>query len=97
MKESNNLKEYKSAQRRDPSQMVNRAPERRVANERRDDVRDSAWALRSFRAWITALVKPRLGVDRRKGRDRRVNRLESGYVNPSSVLTSEELNQLLKN
>jgi len=91
MKENNNLKDYKSAQRRDPSQMVNRAPDRRVASERRDDVRDSAWALRSFRAWITALVKPRLGVDRR------ANRFESGYVNPSSVLTPEELNQLLKN
>jgi len=97
MKESNTLKEHKSAQRRGPSEMVNRAPERRVASERRDDVRDSTWALRSFRAWITALVKPRLGVDRRKGRDRRANRLESGYVNPSSVLTPEELNKLLKN
>lgn len=97
MTESNNLKDYKSAQRRDPSQMVNRAPDRRVSSERRDDVRDSTWALRSIRAWITALIKPRLGVDRRKGRDRRANKLQSGYMNPSSVLTPEEVNQLLKN
>ena len=97
MQENNNLKDYKGEQKRENSEMVNRAPERRVESERRDDVRDSAWALRSIRSWITSLIKPRLGVDRRKGQDRRANRLESGRVNSSSVITPEELNQLLKN
>jgi len=97
MQENNNLKDYKGEQKRESSEMVNRAPERRVESERRDDVRDSAWALRSIRSWITSLIKPRLGVDRRKGQDRRANRLESGRVNSSSVITPEELNQLLKN
>ncbi|WEJ62463.1 hypothetical protein [Thiomicrorhabdus lithotrophica] len=76
MQENNNLKDYKGEQKRESSEMVNRAPERRVESERRDDVRDSAWALRSIRSWITSLIKPRLGVDRRKGRDRRANRLD---------------------
>ena len=55
MNESDNLKDYKSAQRIEPSEMVNGLP------------------------------------------DRRTNRFGSGYMNSNSVLTPEELNQLLKN
>lgn len=95
MAATHSLRKYKKEQRRDPSKMVNRGPDRRVADERREEIRDSAWKLRKFRLWLKSIIKPRLGVDRRKGGDRRRNFTEKDFQNPQSILTEEELRLLL--
>lgn len=92
---THNLSEYKKEQRRDPSKMVNRGPDRRVADERREEIRDSVWRLRKIRLWIKSIFKPRLGVDRRKGNDRRFDFIQKDFQNPQSILTDVELRLLL--
>ncbi|GAB6069290.1 hypothetical protein JCM30760_03870 [Thiomicrorhabdus hydrogeniphila] len=89
--------DHKEEQRRDPSKMVNRGPDRRTANERREDVRESVWRVRSIKHWIKSIFKPRIGLDRRKGDDRRHRPRNADFYNPQSILTQEELNQLLGN
>jgi len=67
---------------------------RRNAYERRSDNRTGSSQRLNVITWIRTLIKPRLGVDRRKGNDpRRASRLENIHTN--SVLTEEELRHLL--
>lgn len=97
MEENHNLEEYKNAQRKDPSAMVRRGPDRRVSDERRNDNRESNMSRRSVRSWIKSLLKPRLGVDRRKGVDRRQARQRLEQLDPKSLVTADELKHLLGN
>lgn len=73
---------------------VRRGPDRRRNPERRDDPREQD--KRSFKLWFKSIFKPRVGVDRRKGQDRRRSRSEFLESRHSSLLTQEELNQLLE-
>ena len=70
--------------------------DRRINSERRFDPRGGAeGSKRSLKAWIRSLTNPRIGIDRRKGSDRR--RARSGKtINIKSLLTREELSDLLK-
>lgn len=73
-----------------------RSGERRSSRERRFDKRDGTKPpRRSFTGWLRSLVRARLGVDRRKNIDRRkvANRRNPS---PRSMLTKEELNDLLR-
>ncbi|NNK96825.1 MAG: hypothetical protein HKP41_20935 [Desulfobacterales bacterium] len=70
--------------------------DRRVSIERRTDPRSQAsGAKRSLKRWIRSVTKPRIGVDRRKGGDRRSFRTQND-ANLTSLLTPEELADLLK-
>lgn len=70
--------------------------DRRVSNERRTDPRgEVGGAKRSLRRWIRSVTKPRVGVDRRKGGDRRSHQTQTD-TNLTSLLTPEELADLLK-
>ncbi len=60
MGNNKNLNAYKNAQKRDPSRMVNRWPDRRIDDERRMDLRQSLWQLRSIALWVKSIFKPRL-------------------------------------
>lgn len=77
------------AERRDLS-------DRRLSAERRFDSRNSqSKSCRSLKAWFRSLSNARLGVDRRKGGDRRV--LEDRRSQElRSLLTAEELADLLR-
>ncbi len=70
--------------------------DRRSRLERRVDRRGGPKGKRrlSLANWIRSLVKPRLGVDRRKN-DQRVYEDRRG-MNPASLLTKEELSALLE-
>jgi hypothetical protein len=46
-------------------------------------------------AWVRTLTNPRIGVDRRKGVDRRRSEPER-TIRIKSLLTQEELSELLK-
>lgn len=73
-----------------------REVERRLCTERRYDSRenDRKHNYRSFYGWIRSLVKLRLGVDRRKNNNQR--KRVSDRRRPSSLLTKDELTDLLK-
>jgi len=70
--------------------------ERRLYTERRYDSRENGRKHnnRSFYGWIRSLVKLRLGVDRRKNNNQR--KRISDRRRPSSLLTKDELTDLLK-
>ncbi|MBE0583217.1 MAG: hypothetical protein IH612_05575 [Desulfofustis sp.] len=71
-------------------------PDRRVCGERRSDPRgDGIGRKRSIMAWVRTLTNPRIGVDRRKGIDRRRSEPER-TIRIKSLLTQEELSELLK-
>ncbi len=72
------------------SAYVSRGPDRRRNSERRDDPREAGGM--SLTAWLKSLLKPRVGVDRRKGLDRR---RDKDQPSPSAELTPEELKNLL--
>ncbi len=80
--------------RRKPGSCRRKKSDRRKHTERRQDPREKQPIRRSFYAWIRSLIRTRLGVDRRKNRDRRM--MERRDLNPRSVLTQEELDHLLK-
>lgn len=69
---------------------IPRGPDRRRNMERRDDPREEGGL--SLGAWIKALFRPRVGVDRRKGSDRR---RDKDQPSASAELTPEELKNLL--
>lgn len=73
-----------------------RKNERRSFQERRFDRRDAGEKRRQkLYGWLRSLTKARLGVDRRKNADRRVTP-NRRLNNPKSLLTKEELADLLK-
>ena len=70
--------------------------DRRVSNERRTDPRSGGGETkRSLKRWLRSITKPRVGVDRRKGGDRRSYQTQND-ANLTSLLTPEELADLLK-
>ena len=70
--------------------------DRRVQGERRSDPRGGgSGRKRSVIAWVRTLTNPRIGVDRRKGVDRRRNEPER-TIRIKTLLTQEELSELLK-
>lgn len=73
-----------------------RISDRRDHRERRSDRRNTAERqTRSIYGWLRALARARLGVDRRKNVDQRMNANRRNF-NPRSMLTREELADLLK-
>lgn len=74
-----------------------RRVDRRLQQERREDRRIASfrrgWSLKN---WFRSLTKLRLGVDRRKGVNRRQLR-GCRRQDPAYVLTPEEISLLLKN
>jgi len=68
--------------------------DRRALIERRQDYRTPGQIHKPFLFWIRSLTHPRLGVDRRKGRDRRMIFNDRRQV-ASSILSSEEIAALL--
>ena len=69
--------------------------DRRRFAERRFDFREAdPPARRSLKAWMRSLTNARLGVDRRKGGERRVAERRSEELR--SLLTPEELSALLE-
>lgn len=82
-------------ERRKPNHQ-RRQTDRRSYRERRIDTRDSNQRpKRKLSAWLRSLLRARLGVDRRKNIDRRVL-ADRRNVRPSSLLTKDELADLLK-
>jgi hypothetical protein len=73
-----------------------RSSERRLKRERRCDVRDGQpRQRRSFSGWVRALFRARLGVDRRKNPDQRINPDRRGQ-SLKALLSREELRDLLR-
>lgn len=72
-----------------------RVADRRVCNERRCDRRISNNGSRSLKAWVKSLMRPRIGVDRRKQGDRR-KRQVAPVRDLRSLLTADEISDLLK-
>ncbi|MBU1234011.1 MAG: hypothetical protein KKD01_16600 [Proteobacteria bacterium] len=73
-----------------------RHSERRYVVERRFDYRKEAPPVRrSLKAWMRSLLKTRLGVDRRKARERRIAS-DRRSRELRSLLTPEELADLLQ-
>ncbi len=93
LSESDQLKDMEQSIFENDYKMVPRGPDRRQRNERRTDPREQS-GHKSVWAWIRSIFKPRVGVDRRKGSDRRQPRQPS-ESSPSATLTKEELDQLL--
>ena len=90
------LQEWNGQERRITEGIRRDSPERRAPNERRFDRRYSALApKRSLKSWVRSLSKARLGVDRRKGSERRFSDDRRSQV-LQSLLTPEELADLLQ-
>ena len=92
--DSNSKDEMEKAVFENHYKMIVRGSDRRKKNERRTDPRE-ALAKKSFFGWLRSIFKPRVGVDRRKGDERRQTgavRLDS---NLSAELTQEEIKRLL--
>ncbi len=68
--------------------------DRRNSSERRQDPRTGCNIKRSFSAWIRSLTSGRLGVDRRKGCERRLYDRRSS--DSCSLITREEMEALLE-
>jgi len=69
--------------------------DRRASSERRFDYRGaSLLPKRSLKSWLRSISKARLGVDRRKGLERRYDERRSQQLR--SLLTPEEIAALLQ-
>ena len=88
------LQQWDEEERRGVTLKRRNSAERRFSNERRYDYRAAAPpARRSIKSWMRSLSNARLGVDRRKGIDRRLHKRRSQELR--SLLTPEELAALL--
>lgn len=89
------MKQWDGIERRKPLRQRREDSDRRVYHERRFDFRAAhPSARRSVRAWMRSLINARLGVDRRKGDERRARNDRRSQV-LRSLLTPEELADLL--
>ncbi|MFW2365609.1 MAG: hypothetical protein ACN4GW_04285 [Desulforhopalus sp.] len=87
---------WDGVERRNPNNQ-RRISDRRSYRERRSDTRgNSQKPRRRLSAWFRSLIRARLGVDRRKNIDRRVLPDRRHQKTPSSLLTKDELADLLK-
>lgn len=92
----NSVRQWDGVERRKLTRERRRASDRRSTHERRFDFREAHSPVRrSLKSWVRSLVNARLGVDRRKGGDRRIltNRRSQEL---HSLLSPEELADLLK-
>ncbi|MGW8192907.1 MAG: hypothetical protein ACWGOX_01455 [Desulforhopalus sp.] len=86
---------WDGVERRNPNRQ-RRQGDRRSYRERRVDTRDgNQRPRRKLSAWWRSLIRARLGVDRRKNGDRRIL-ADRRNARPSSLLTKDELSDLLK-
>jgi len=87
---------WDGVERRKPDSNRRTDKSRRASGERRLDLRvSSTHHRRTLRGWIRSLTKARLGVDRRKGKNRRIINDRRNPLSQSR-LTSEELADLLR-
>ncbi|MFT5728503.1 MAG: hypothetical protein ACI8PB_002657 [Desulforhopalus sp.] len=69
--------------------------DRRAYSERRYDSRKAKNPHRTLYGWIRSLTRSRLGVDRRQQGDQRIIANRRTPSRPSSMLTKEEISDLL--
>lgn len=69
--------------------------DRRTYSERRYDSRKTKHPNRTFYGWFRSLTHGRLGVDRRQPGDQRIIANRRTPLRPNSMLTKEELADLL--
>lgn len=69
--------------------------DRRIYSERRYDSRKARNPNRTFYGWIRSMIRARLDVDRRQQGDQRIVSNRRTPQRPSSMLTKEELSDLL--
>lgn len=85
---------WDGVERRTPNSCRRKNANRRQSPERRQDSRLGGRAKRTFSAWVRSIISGRLGVDRRKGIERRI--VERRRTDIQSLVTQEELDALLK-
>ncbi len=89
------LQQWNEVERRSVRAERRHCSERRLPEERRFDYRDApSQVRRSIKSWLRSLSNARLGVDRRKGYERRLQDRRSQELR--SLLTPEELAALLQ-
>lgn len=87
--------QWNEIERRKPARERRESSDRRFKDERRFDFREiHPPACRSVTAWMRSLINARLGVDRRKGDERRIVDRRSAALR--SLLTPEEIADLLR-
>ena len=69
--------------------------DRRGYSERRYDSRKAKNPNRTLQGWMRSITRARLGVDRRQYGDRRIIENRRTPLRPSSMLTKEEIADLL--
>lgn len=84
---------WDGVERRQPGSCRRQSSDRRRSPERRQDTRINSNPKRSVKARIRSIIGVRLGVDRRKGWDRRI--IERRSTGIHSLVTPEELDALL--
>ena len=83
-------------ERRHPESCRRKADQdRRGYSERRYDSRKAKNPNRTLHGWVRSLTRARLGVDRRKQGDQRIIENRRTPPRPSSMLTKEEIADLL--
>jgi hypothetical protein len=85
---------WDGVERRQQGSCRRQVSDRRTTPERRKDTRIDCSSKRSVKARIRSIIGGRLGVDRRKGCDRRVAERRSTSIR--SLVTPEELDALLR-
>lgn len=89
------VQQWDGIERRKPLRQRREDSDRRVYYERRFDFREAhPPSRRSVGAWVRSLTNARLGVDRRKGEERR-SECDRRSQKLRSLLTPEELADLL--
>lgn len=89
------MQQWNETERRKPARERRENSDRRFKDERRFDFREAhPPARRSVTAWMRSLTNARLGVDRRKGSERRIVDRRSAMLR--SLLTHQEIADLLK-
>lgn len=89
------MQHWNEKERRRPTKERRGSLERRFDTERRFDFREALPPVRrSLMAWVRSLTNARLGVDRRKGGERRIVDRRSEELR--SLLTPEEIADLLQ-
>ena len=89
------MQRWNEIERRKPARERRESSNRRFKDERRFDFRDAhPPARRSVAAWVRSLTNARLGVDRRKGTERRV--VDRRSTELQSLLTPQEIADLLR-
>lgn len=96
-KQNHSISEWDgTTERRRPESCRRRSDrDRRGYSERRYDSRKAKNPNRTLHGWIRSLTRARLGVDRRQQGDQRIIENRRTPLRPSSMLTKEEIADLL--